>query len=433
VITRHRRRRSAAGQALVIMVLAMTAVIAMLGLIIDGGNAWANQRIVQNGSDASAEAGALVMAQRLAGATMPSGGWDAAVLSAVDASAASNGITVTDAYYTDVCGMPLKPNGSAALNSDNTYDFADAQKVGSGLPAQTTSTPNCPSRQVGPVAGVLVMGHKSIQTYFASLFGMTTFGVNTLSTAVSGYLQDTCAADQGQDCAMLPIVFPVDIVTCDPQGNRIVDTGSPWIADGTTVYIVPLCSNGPGNVGWIDWNGTNSKMDVLNSITNPNNPDIPLPSWQNVAVPGNPNMAAIQNAINAYDGSTVLVPEFDETCNPGPNGTPDFSQVTVPQYYGCPAADVGGNGNNQWYRIPSVAHFLLCSPSDPACVAAIPPGQPVQGAYINGNWKSVCNTGNGATSCLVGKFVSIVSTGQIGAGVGGGTGSTKAVSVQLIK
>ena len=55
------------------------------------------------------------------------------------------------------------------------------------------------------------------------------------------------------------------------------------------------------------------------------------------------------------------------------------------------------------------------------------------GAYISGNNRPVCDTGNGATRCLVGKFVNIVGTGTVGPGVGGGGGTSKAVGVQLIK
>src|SRR4029077_14992392 len=124
---------------------------------------------------------------------------------------------------------------------------------------------------------------------------------------------------------------------------------------------------------------------------------------------------------------------FDLTCNPGPNGSPDQSQISnATAHYGCLNAgtnDIGGNGSNQWYRLPSFAHLQLCISTDPACTAV---GASF-GAYINGNNRSVCDTGNGATSCLVGKFVSIVSTGTIGAGFGGGNGNSKAVGVQLIK
>ncbi len=430
-LRRRKHRNSAAGQALVLMLGAMVAVVGMLGLIIDGGNAWANQRMVQQGSDAAAESGAVILAQRLAGATAPGPGWDTTVRSAVFANAAANGITVAGAYYTDICGIPLRSDGSAALNMDHTYDLAHADALGTGLPAVITTTPDCPNRTVGPVAGVLVLGQQDIRTYFASLFGISTFSINTQSTAAAGYLQSGCAASEGEACAALPIIFPVDITSCSGT-NDAVDTGVPWSADGTTVYIVPLCKDSPGNVGWIDWNGSNSKQHVLDSILIPNNPAVTLPSWQNVAVPGNPNMAAIENAVNAYSGQIVLVPQFDLTCNPGPNGklsTVGAPEINTGPLYGCPsAADLGGNGTNQWYRIPSFAHFKLCTATDAACAAK----GATQGAYINGN-NRICDTGNGATSCLIGKFVSIVSTGTIGPGVGGGTGTSKAVSVQLLK
>src|SRR3990172_8935396 len=55
------------GQVLVIVAVAMVAIVAMVGLVVDGGFAWGKQRDTQNAADAAAEAGAIVMAQRLAG------------------------------------------------------------------------------------------------------------------------------------------------------------------------------------------------------------------------------------------------------------------------------------------------------------------------------------------------------------------------------
>jgi hypothetical protein len=156
-----------------------------------------------------------------------------------------------------------------------------------------------------------------------------------------------------------------------------------------------------------------------------------LPPWQFVTSTGNVNSSGVQSAIRAYDGEIVLIPQFDLTCNPGNGNTPDSTSpaINTAPNYGCPAGALGGNGQNQWYRMPSFAHFQLCISTDAACVAA---GASF-GAYISGNDKAVCDTGKGATSCLVGKFVSIVSTGTIGPGFGGGTGNSKAVGVQLIK
>jgi hypothetical protein len=421
------RRRNAAGQALVIMALAMVAVTAMVGLIIDGGNAWANQRIVQNGSDAAAEAGSVIMAERLAGATAPGGGWEAAVATAVNASATANGITVSAAYYTDICGIPLKSDGSAALNTNGSYDLAVADHVGSRLPAIISTTPNCPNLTVGPAAGVLVVGHKDIPTYFVGVVGINTFSVNTQSTAAAGYLQESCDASQGQACALLPVAIPVDILTCDRSGNA-QSQGDPWVWG--QVYVVPLCKNdASGNVGWLNW-GTTGTAQLIKSIQTPNNPAIQLPSWQNVTLTGNTNSQGVEDAIRAYDGQIVMIPQFDLTCGPKNKETPDNKNVNNSDAnYGCLNAttnDIPGSGTGAWYRIPSFAYFQLCISSDPGCSG-------LEGAYINGSDGGVCGAGNGSTGCLVGKFVSILSTGTIGPGVGGGTGNSKAIGVQLIK
>ena len=428
-----RHRHGAAGQAMVLMVGGMVGVLALLALIIDGGNAWSQQRVVQNGTDAAAEAGAVILAERFAGATPPASGWDAAVQSAIATSAAANGLTVDASYYTDVCGIPLTSTGTAALNADGTYDFAAADQVGSGLPTITNTTPNCPSLTVGPVAGVLVTGHRSVSTYVAGVVGVTSLRIGAQSTAASGFLQESCSAAQGEACAVLPIAVPVNIVTCGGN-NQPIFPGGQWVADGKTVYKVPLCSNSPGNIGWLDWTPPGGgTSDIINEIVTPNNPAIPLPSWQYVTSTGNPNTAGLESAIRAYDGQIVLLPQFDLTCNPGPNQSPDNTQISnQTANYGClnsSTNDLGGNGQNQWYRIPSFAHFQLCIATDPDCAAA----GASYGAYINGNNSSICDTGNGATSCLVGKFESIVSSGTVGPGYGGGSGNSKAVGVQLIK
>jgi hypothetical protein len=433
VLIQHtQRRRSAAGQALVLMALALVALLAMVGLVIDGGSAWANQRITQNGSDAAAEAGAVIMAERFGGGAAPSGGWDAAVAKAVADSATANGITVTAAYYTDICGIPLTPAGTAALNSDNTYNLAAADQVGSGsLPANVSSTPDCPSRTSGPAAGVLVLGHKSMATSFANVVGITTLNIGTQSTAAAGALLGTCDASNGEACALLPVVIPTGILSCATNGNANPVTGD-WKWD--TLYVIPLCkNNADGNVGWLNWgNGTNNGTDnLITEIQTPNNPAIALPSWQDVTATGNVNSQGVQNALAKYFGQEVMIPMFDLTCGPKHNETPDQNQVSNPAANnGCLNAttnDMPGSGTGAWYRIPSFAHFQLCISSDPTCNG-------LDGAYVNGSPpKGVDCGGNGSTGCLVGKFVDIISTGTIGPGVGGSTGKITAVGVQLIK
>lgn len=436
MITRLRRaqRNPESGQAIVVMIGAILLAIAMVATIVDGGNVLAQQRVAQNGADATAEAGAVLLAERLAGAVEPSGGWDLNIAGRLAQTAAANNVDVEAAYYTDICGIPLKADGSGAINLDRTEDLSLALQVGNGshlLPGGTATAPDCPNRLVGPVAGVLVIGRKDVAAYVAGAIGINSFRINTRATAVAGYLQGYCDSSEGRYCALLPVAFPVNVMKCDGS-NRPIDQGVAWTFN--VVYKIPLCSNGPGNVGYLDWDPPAGGVgDVVCSIITADNPAIDLPSWQYVAAAGNSNggggacNATIEEAIRTYEGQIVLAPQFDLTCNPGNNVTPSSSNpaiVTAPNY-GCPAGDLGGNGVNQWYRMPSFAFLELCGPTVAGCDG-------LRAAYISGSNSAVCDTGNGATSCIVARFKHIMASGTVGAGVGSGTGN-KAVGVQLIK
>jgi hypothetical protein len=425
-IAAYRGQRDESGQAIVIFAGGLIAILAVLALVIDTGNVWANQRIVQNGSDAAAEAGAIVLAQKLAGVATPATGWDASVDTQVQSLLDANGLTRVGAYYTDICGIPLTSTGLASLNADGSQNLGTAAAVGSGIPTSTAVTPDCPNRIVGPPAGVLVIGRKDVGTYVARVVGINSFSPTTQATAVSGWITGLCPASAGAACTLLPITIPVNITSCDRSGDA-VNTGTPW--DKFTVYKVPLCGNSPGNVGWLDWTPPGGgASEIANSITNPNNPPIDLPSWQYVDEAGNPNSSQIEDALRARDGQVVLIPMFDLSCNPRPGVSPDNTKPAVETgpNFGCPVGYLGGNGSNQWYRFPSFASFLLCIPSNPACGG-------LHGSYTQGNNRPICDTGNGATGCLVGAFVDFITTGTVTAGSGGGSGGTKNVGVQLIR
>jgi len=436
----RRRHPPDAGQALVIMVGVMLLGIGILALIIDGGNIVTQQRITQTGSDSTAEAGAVVLATRLAGAAMPAAGWDGEVAAKVAQSAAANNMTVQAAYYTDICGIPLQSNGAAALNADGTENLAVAVQIGNGaLPGGSSTTPDCPGLTVGPVAGVMVVGHKDVGAYVARAIGIPSFDVTSRATAVAGYLQGVCGSSQGEWCAVLPVTIPVNTVTCDGQNDVVPGTTAwPW----NVVLTVPLCRNNPGNVGWLDWDPPGGgASELMCSIVNPDNPAITLPSWQYVAATGNTNgggpcqdddtgitYSGVEDGIRKYNGQIVLIPQFDMTCRTqGNQPDPISTQPTIenPPNFGCPNTPGGGNGQNIWYRMPSFAYFELCDPANPDCAGR-------HGAYIQGSNAAECDTGNGSTSCLVGKFVDILGTGTVGPGSGSGTGS-KALGVQLIK
>ena len=432
-----RRQR---GQALLVMVGVILLSLALVALIVDGGNILSHQRITQTGSDSASEAGAIVLAERLAGVPQPGIGWDATINQKVLSSAAANNMTVNAAYYTDICGIPLRSDGTGALNVDGTENLAQAVTVGSGsLPGGAATTPDCPSRAVGPVAGVLVIGQKDVATFVARAINIRTFRVNTRATAVAGYLQGFCDASQGSYCKVLPVTIPAYVPFCDGQ-NKLNPDGPDW--EKGVVYKIGLCGNDPGNIGWIDWHPpAGGASELTCEIVNPDNPAVILPSWQFVSQTGNANgggpctdadtgvvYSGVEGAIRKYNGQIVLIPQFSPpNCNPGPNQSPALNEVGTKDNYGCAPADQGGSGQNQWYRITSFAYLQLCDPSLPECNG-------LQGAYLQGSNEAICEQGNGQTGCLVGKLVDILSTGTVGPGSGSsGTSNSKAIGVQLIK
>ena len=61
----RRSRGGEAGQTLMIAALAMIPLLIMVGLVVDGGMALANQRRNQNAADAAANAGAVLLMENL--------------------------------------------------------------------------------------------------------------------------------------------------------------------------------------------------------------------------------------------------------------------------------------------------------------------------------------------------------------------------------
>jgi hypothetical protein len=161
---------------------------------------------------------------------------------------------------------------------------------------------------------------------------------------------------------------------------------------------MPLCSNGPGSVGWLDFDGCpNNLADV---ITDPCNVYIPIESWEHTST-GNVNnledelrdFVGPNPGVADEDDMVLFIPIFDFTCDQ------DIADDRPIQ--DCPSyPNVSGNGSNLWYHIPYWGGFKLdgafTGGNDPEC--DLPPGEPPAG-------------GNGATGCLKGWFVQQVPAG----------------------
>ena len=106
-VNERSRRRNAEGQIIVIVAAAMVVIVVMVGVVIDLGALYAQQRNAQNGADAASTAGTLVVAQNLSSATDIHDDED--VYLAVNGMAAKNGLAGVTAEYTDDTGHPLVP------------------------------------------------------------------------------------------------------------------------------------------------------------------------------------------------------------------------------------------------------------------------------------------------------------------------------------
>ena len=387
----QRAQREPRGQVLVIVAGGLLVMIAMTGLVVDGGFAWGQQRDNQNAADAASEAGAVVLAEAMTG--LPRG--DAEVRAAVDASVAANDVDLVGAWYTNILGN-LVNNNCVQVGSTNA-----AAEVGGGV------LPAC----LNGLLGVQAETSKTFDTFLVRVIGFNTLTTDADATSVAGYLEEVCAADA--DCYALPVTIPTNVVTCASSGEVAVAADAEGKAYEWAYYnkplTIPLCKNNPGNVGWLDWTPTaGGTSELITAIGPPTtNKEVAVPSWQYITSTGNVNSAGLEDALNWYavHRIPVLIPMFDSTCDTEPDPV-------------CPLANQGGNGQNQWYHIAQFVSFMMEYP---------------RGAFVNGNNLADCEeNGNGATSCLKGMFVRFVTTGTVGPG-SGAIDPNAAVGIQLIK
>jgi hypothetical protein len=377
----HRRDR---GQIIVVAALTMVALIGGVSLILEGGNAYAHQRVVQNAADSTANAGAMVLGQRLGGGNQT----DSDVWNAVDQMATANGLNSYVGYYTDVHGNLLTPLGLT------TTVFANAERVGSA-DGDTTIPPGA--------QGVRVGGSQSFGTTFARVLGINAFTASADATAVTGGLTGGY---------VMPVVFPVSMADCDGSGNTVV-VDEPWrMSDPDPTdptahpigqeYVVPLCKTGGGNFMILNLD-PNKSCDE--EVTNPSSVqfnDFPVDVDTDT---GNDCAKKIEDAVAAADlhGTPVMIPICDGQC------------TTT-------------NGTNATYHIIRMTSFYLDYISysnnshNGQCSLTTSPNYGTSMVNIVG--------GNGSSSCIAGWFVRYVTSGPVGTG---NITNGEAIGVQLIR
>jgi Flp pilus assembly protein TadG len=207
VPTSHRERERERGQIIVIFALALVAIIAMVGLVLDGGSAFAQRRDEQSAADLAALAAA----------------------------------------------------NDYMLNSDSTLATARARTVAAangythgtdGVVVNVTMTiDNGAEAQVD----ISAPHHNN----FASIVGMPTWAVATTAKAQAGYPDTANGAG--------PIIFSIDAFS-NPGGQPLAaygDKDHPYDF-GETNGDVP---SGPGDIAWTNY-GTVNPLDIKNLDSN---------------------------------------------------------------------------------------------------------------------------------------------------------------------
>jgi hypothetical protein len=348
--------RAGKGQILVLFVLALFAILAMVALVVDGGNAFAQQRLTQNWTDGAAEAGTVQLMRRSAGTPVDPAfaSWDAAVVAAVNAQVKDDGLDGVDLIeYVDLDGITLGSAGGGAIPPG--------------------------------AAGVHVRAHRVFETYVAQSVGFGQFAAAAESTYITGFVT---SLGPGK---IIPLTVPVLWTYCDGQGD-LVNPGPAWPSGPNNPVVLPLCKNAPGNRGWLDWTPPGGGASELggNIADTSNAPSIRTPHWYYYPQTGNvDNSSHVGNALQGLIGQDVFIPIFHAEPG-GPVGTCDSTPGGQQTAIGdCP--DPGsGNGQEQWYLWVTVASFHLTghhtNPNDPACVSPFDPSNNGSVGCLSGYW-----------------------------------------------
>ena len=373
---RRHARRGDHGQIIVVAALSMIAIIGGVSLVIEGGNAYAHQRIVQNATDAVANSGATTLAERLGGTPKT----DADVFNALQLMSNANALDTNTAYYTNVYGQMLTPLGVV------TNGASAAARVGDGVIPPTTQ-------------GVRVSGSQVFGTTFAGALGITSFTASADATAITGPLTGGL---------MMPVVFPVSTANCDGSGDtvsvddswRMSNPGDP--PDGQE-WNVPLCMSGAGSFMILD---LDPNKDCYQEVVDPT----PIqwndfPVWVNTDTGNDCAKKVAQGIADAnLNGTIVNIPICDNDCSTTSGSGGQYHIVRVVSFY-LDYISYSNNVNNSACRLTTSPNY---------------PGSTI--INITG--------GNGSASCMVGWFVRYITNGPVGTGA---VEHGEALGIQLIR
>jgi Flp pilus assembly protein TadG len=302
-------RARAQGQILPLFAGALLVLILVVGLVIDGGNVFLQQRDSQNGADIGAMAGT----KRLA-----------------DYYVKGTAYTVADNVFTAITTRMTENNCPGTPSNCTWTAKYVGPRTGAGFMdlGPVTAGDTAPPTVSGQKAlGVRVDVHRTPQTYLLGIIGQSAWNVNTSATALAG---KPTGAPAGQ-------LLPIGLTELPTQEGA--------------VYALTSGSNGPGNFGWVSWDGSNNAGSLATSLCTPNNPAFTLP-YEFPGDPGKTNASSVRACLQKWvdNQQTVLIPIVLKSNDPA----------------APPGCSTGGNGNNFTYCIVAIAAFVITGYAQPA-------------------------------------------------------------------
>jgi hypothetical protein len=307
------------GQSLIIIGSLLLVLVALIGLVVDAGNAYAQRRIIQNAVDAGALAGALQLGRQDDWKANPADPslylYNFQVIDAVEDFARRNGADPQDLsiYYADIDGNILKDAkfelAREATIQENTFGAVRAEAL-------------------------IVDGHREFPTYLVRVIGRNemTAHANAMGILACG----ACTAGGG-DGGLFPIA--VYNGTFDGTGNQ------PVIGTSYRIWEKDPHLPGTGTFGWLSW--TAESGHTSEEILQANMEDT---SRSNQWTVGDP----IPTGPGVMSSSAVrqeLRYRIDDQTNLDP---PRPQEVTVPVYN-----ETTGTGENLTYHVIGFARFKI--------------------------------------------------------------------------
>ena len=309
----------------------MVVFLLIAGLVIDAGLGFRERRDAQNVSDLVSMAGTKVIADHY----LDGGRTGADVYAAAAASAEANNCVVADDCTWEAEYVKPGPDPS----NPTEIDLGPLESTGA-IPAGAQ--------------GLRVTTSRSPDTFFMRIVGIDELDVAAPSTAMTA--QNIEGAPGG-------VLLPIAAFDSDYEPG--------------VVYELTAGKDGPGNFGWLAWNGENDPNTLASSICIPDNPPMTFPIWI-TGDPGKSNAIGVRDCVDYWidNGTTVLIPIWGQTNGGGGNGF-QYEIIGLGAFVltsrGNPAIDTLEGRFVEFYSLPSVPGGYgapPCLATDPDCNAS---------------------------------------------------------------